>query len=186
MNAAPSRNGPGPQPVGCGDVAGGEGGAGHTEVPGGFVQAHGQAAARRPDEVHLHHDGGGPGQALADPKNHVGGDDPAPGRSENQQQRHREGDEPTGDEDRLAAVPVREGAGEVVGSGLGQPEREDIGQGRRIQVELENLRGQQRQHGALLPKGSADEGVDSHQQHELGQVLPQSQRDAGPGAGLLS
>ncbi len=49
---------------------------------------------------------------------------------------------------------------------------------------MEDLPGQQRKHGAFLAQGAADEGVDGDEEHELGQVLPQAQRDAGT-AGLL-
>jgi len=48
----------GPQTVVGGDVAGGQGCAGDTQVAGRFVQAHGEAAALRADKVHFHHDGG--------------------------------------------------------------------------------------------------------------------------------
>ena len=46
-------------------------------------------------------------------------------RRPDQQQRHGEADEPAGDEDGLAAVAVREGAGEEVGRGLGRAEGDD-------------------------------------------------------------
>ncbi|BAS18277.1 hypothetical protein AHiyo8_65800 [Arthrobacter sp. Hiyo8] len=67
----------GTEPVRGGNISGGQGGAGDAEVTRGFVQSHGQAAPLRADEVHFHHDGGGPGQALADAKDDVGGHDPA-------------------------------------------------------------------------------------------------------------
>ena len=44
---------------------------------------------------------------------------------------------------------------------------------------MEDLPGQQREHGAFLAEGAAHEGVDGDEEHELGQVLPQAQRDAG-------
>jgi hypothetical protein len=168
---------PGAQPVGCGDVAGGQGGDCDAEVAGGFVQAHGQAAAFWADEVHFHHHGGGPGQALADAQDDVGGDDPAPVRGEDQQQRDGQGDEPAGDQDGFAAVAVREGPGEVVGRGLGQTERQDVGQRGGVLVQVEDLPGEQRQHGAFLAERSADQGVHGHQEQKLGQVLAQAQRD---------
>ena len=46
-----------PQPRVLGDVAGGEGGDGDRAVAGGFVEAHGEAAARGADEVDLHDHG---------------------------------------------------------------------------------------------------------------------------------
>lgn len=77
-----------------------------------------------------------------------------------------------------------EGSGEVVGGGFGQPERQDVGQGGGVLVEVEDLSGEQRQHRPLLAKGAADQGVDGDEEHELGQVLPQAQRDARRGSGL--
>ena len=49
-------------------------------------------------------------------------------RRPDQQQRDRDRHQPAGDQHRLAAEPVRPGAGEVVGRRLGHPEREDVGQ----------------------------------------------------------
>src|SRR5204862_251086 len=49
-----------------GDGAGGEGGGGQGGVPGGLVEAHGQAASARAGQVDLHDDRGGPGQALVE------------------------------------------------------------------------------------------------------------------------
>ena len=121
----------GAQPVLGGQPAGGQGGGGDGEVAGGLVEAHGQAAAGRADEVDLHDDGGGPGQALVDAEQDVGGDDPAPGRRPDQQQRHGQADQPAGDQDGFAAVPVGQGAGGEVGQGLGDAERDDEGQRRR-------------------------------------------------------
>src|SRR6266508_1584656 len=72
-----------------GDLSGGQvgaegavggGGAGDGEVAGGLVETHGQAAAVRAGEVDFHDDGGGPGQALVDAEQDVGGDDPGPRR----------------------------------------------------------------------------------------------------------
>ena len=44
---------------------------------------------------------------------------------------------------------------------------------------MEDLVRQQRQHGAFLAEGAADEGIDGDQEYELGQVLTQAQGDAG-------
>ena len=109
-------------------AAGGQGGGGDGEVAGGLVEAHGQAAAGRADEVDLHDDGGGPGQALVDAEQDVGGDDPAPGRCPDQHERDGQADQPAGDQDGFAAVAVGQGAGEEVGDGLGDAERDDVGQ----------------------------------------------------------
>ncbi len=175
---------PGAQSVVGGDVAGGQRGPGDAEVAGSFVQAHGQTAPGRADEVHLHDHGGGPRQALADAEDHVGGDDPAPGGSEDQQQRHGDGDQPAGNQHGFAAVAVREGAREVVGAGLGEAEGQYVGQGRRIEVQVEDLSRQQRQDGAFLPEGASNKRVDGDQEHELGDVLPEAQSNGGPGAGF--
>jgi hypothetical protein len=48
----------------------------------------------------------GPGQALVDAEQHVGGDDPAPVRCPDQQEWYGQAKEPAGDEDGLAAVAV--------------------------------------------------------------------------------
>ena len=47
--------------------------------------------------------------------------------------------------------------------------------------EPERAVGQQGQHGAFLADHAADEGVDAHQEAELGEVLPQPQPGCGPG-----
>ena len=47
---------------------------------------------------------------------------------------------------------------------------------------MEDLPGQQRKDGAFLAKRAADQGVHGDEEHELGQVLPQAQRDAGAAA----
>jgi hypothetical protein len=56
---------------------------------------------------------------------------------------------------------------------------------------VEFLGGEQGQDGSFLTEGAADQGVDGNQQHELGQVLPQTQQrtgrtgsEAGVGAAL--
>src|SRR5579864_1021531 len=84
------------QPVGGGQVPGGQRGDGDGAVPGGLVQAHGQAAAGGARQVDLHDHGGGPGQALVDAEQHVGEDDPSPAGPEGQQERDGYPDEPSG------------------------------------------------------------------------------------------
>jgi hypothetical protein len=100
-------------------------GGGDGEIAGGLVESHGQAAAGRSNEVDLHDDGGGPGQALVDAEQDVGGDDPPPRGCPDQQQRDRQADQPPGNEDGFAAVPVRQGTGGQVRRGLGDAERDD-------------------------------------------------------------
>ena len=87
-------------------------------------------------------------------------------------------DQPAGDQDRFAAEPVRQGAGEVVGRRLGHPEREDVGQRRRCSRAMPNTSlASSGSDGALLAEHPADQGVDRDQQRELGDV-----RAAAPAA----
>src|SRR5665811_550100 len=176
------QEGAGAQPVVGGNVAGGQCCCGDAEVSRGFVEAHGQSAPVRADEVHFHHHGGGPGQSLADAEDDVGCDDPSPGWSEDEQQGHGDGDQPAGDQHGFAPVPVGEGAGKVVGAGLGQTEGQDVGQRARVQIQMEHLVSQQWQDRALLAEGAADQSVDGNEQHELSEVLSQAQRDGSAGS----
>lgn len=96
-----------------------------------------------------------------------------PGRGQDQQNRDRQGEHPSCDQYGLAPVAVAEGAGEVVRAGFGQAEGEDVCHRPGVVVQPELLSGQQRQHGPLLPEGRPDQGVDCHEQQELGKVLPQ-------------
>ena len=70
-------------------------------------------------------------------------------------------DQPPDDQDRLAAVPVGQGAGEEVGHRLdraeGDDERQRAGEGGEPELAL----GEQRQHGAFLADHAADERVDA-------------------------
>ncbi len=177
------QEGRGPQPVGLGQISGGQRGRGDGGIPGGLVQSHRESPPGRADEVDLHHHGGGPGQSLADAEQHVGEDHPAPRGCPDEQQRHREGDQPPGDEHRFAPVPVGEGAGEVVGDRLRQAEDEDERQPGGVGADAEFLLGEQRQHGAFLTEHAADERVDDHQQGELGEVAAQAQSDLLVGRG---
>ena len=92
-------------------------------------------------------------------------------------------DQPPGDQDRLAAEPVRQRAGEEVGGRLGRAEREDERQRRGVGGQAELPLGQQRHHGALLAEHAADQSVDRHQQRELGQVGAQPS-SVGAGAAV--
>jgi len=78
-----------PQPVRRGQGAGRQAGRREGQVAGGLVETHGQTAPVRADQVDLHDDGGGPGQALVDAQQDVRGDDPTPRGRPDQQQRHR-------------------------------------------------------------------------------------------------
>ncbi len=96
-------------------------------------------------------------------------------------------DQPAGDQDGLAAEPVGQGAGEVVGGRLGGAEGEDERQRRGVGGEAEHGVGEQRQHGAFLAEHAADEGVDRDEQAELGEVGPQPEpQRAGRAAGRAS
>jgi hypothetical protein len=160
------------------DPAGGERGDGDGAVAGGLVEAHGEAAACGADEVDLHDDGGRPGEPLVDAEQDVGEHHPAPRGRPHQQERDGDADEPAGDQHGLAAVPVREGAGEEVGGGLDDAERGDEREGGGVLVEPELVGRQQREDGAFLADHAADQRVHADEQHELGEVLPQSQPDA--------
>ena len=105
------------------------------------------------------------------PKQHVGEDHPSPGRGPDQQQRHRDADQPPGHQYRLAAVAIRQGAGEEVGGRLHDAERGDEGQrgGERREPELGFS--EKGENGSFLADHAPDEGVDCDQQGELGQVL---------------
>ena len=85
--------------------------SGDRAVAGGLVEAHREAAPGRTDEVDLHDHRRRPGQALVDAEQHVRRDHPAPGRRPDEQERNRQADQPAGDQDRLAAEAVGEGAG---------------------------------------------------------------------------
>ena len=61
--------------LGC-DEARDQGAGGDRAVPGRFVEAEGQAAPARTDEIDLHDHGRRPGQALVDAEQDVGGHDP--------------------------------------------------------------------------------------------------------------
>ena len=98
---------------------------------------------------------------------------PPAGRPD-QQQRNGNRDQPAGDQHGLAAVPLRPGSGDVVGQGLGDAEREDVGEcGGRTRGE--DLGRQQRQDGAFLAEHAADQCVDRDEQAELGEVGPQAE-----------
>ena len=73
-------------------------------------------------------------------------------------------DEPAGDEDRFAAVPVRQGAGEEVGGRLDRAERDDERERGGERGEPEHPVGEQREDGAFLADHPADEGVDADEQ----------------------
>ena len=85
--------------------------------------------------------------------------------------------DPAGDEHGLAAVAVRQGAGEEVGAGLDDPEGGDERERGGELGEPELVLGEQRQDGAFLADHAADEGVDADEQRELGEVLAQPEPD---------
>ena len=113
-----------------GDVSGGEGGDGDGAVAGCLVEAHREPASRRPDEIDLHHDRGRPGESLVDAEQHVGEHHPSPGGGPHEQQRDGQGEDPPGDQDRFAAEPVGECAGEEIRRCLHGTEGDDEGERR--------------------------------------------------------
>src|SRR5215216_912223 len=164
----------GTQPGPGSNKAGQVGGEGHRQVAGGLVETHGQPTATRAGQVDLHDHRRRPAQALVDPEQDIDGDDPGPGGRPDEQQGHGQADQPAGDQDRFAAVAVGQGAGQEVGGGLGEAEGDDVGQGGRHCGQPEQLGGEQRQHGPFLADHAADQGVDTNQEAELGQVGPQA------------
>lgn len=78
-------------------------------VAGGVVQAGGEAASGRADEVDLHIDGHRPGQALVQAEQDVGGDDPAPGRCVGGGEGGGDAEQPADHEELLATEPGGEG-----------------------------------------------------------------------------
>ena len=89
-------------------------------------------------------------------------------RRPDQQQRDGHADDPAGDEDGLAAVAVRQGAGEEVGRRLHRAERDDERERRGERGEPELVLGEQRQDGAFLADHAADERVDADEQARTG------------------
>ncbi len=179
----PRKNGSGRSPQRCGDVAGGERGDGDGAVAGGFVEAHRESAPGGADEVDLHDHRRRPGEALVDAEQDVGEDHPSPSRRPDQQQRDREGDDPPGDQHRLAAVAVGQGAGEEVRRRLDGAEGDDERERRGERGEPELLLGEQREHGAFLADHPADERVDADEQRELAEVLLEAEPQRCVGRG---
>ena len=160
-----------PQPGLLGDEPSGQRGQGDGAVAGRLVEAHRESAPDRADQVDLHDHRARPGQALVDAEQNVGDDDPAPLRCPDEQQRHREPEQPASDENRLAAVAVRQRTRGEIGNGLGhaecQDERQDAGEG----GQAEDLGRHEWQNGPLLADHSADEAVDADEQRELAGVF---------------
>ncbi len=76
-------------------------------------------------------------------------------------------------EDGFAAVPIRQGAGEEVGSRFDNSECCDEGEGGGELGEPELFLSEQRQDGSFLADHAADQCVDTYEQRELGNVLAQ-------------
>jgi hypothetical protein len=123
----------------------------HREVAGELVQAHGEPALSRPDQVDLHDHRRGPGQPLVDPKEHVGDHDPRPGRRPDHEQGDRHGGEPSRHENGLASVVVAQTAGAEVGQRLHHAEGSDEGQGGALRGDPELGLRQEGQDGTLEP-----------------------------------
>ena len=105
-----------------GDEPGQERHAGDGDIARRLVQAKGEPAVPRTDEVDLHQDGGRPRQALVDPEEDVRGDDPGPVRRQDQHERDRHPDEPAGNENGLPPDAIGQRSGDEIRDGLGQAE----------------------------------------------------------------
>jgi hypothetical protein len=154
---------------------------GHRDcaVAGSFVEAHRESTLRRSDEIDLHDHRRRPRQPLVHAEKHVGDDDPTPRRCPDQQQRNRQSDDPAGHEDWLASEAVRERAGKEVRGRLHDAECDDERESGREGHEPEGVLGQQWKDRAFLSDHPADESVDSDEEDELRQVLPEAQPDRG-------
>ena len=152
-------------------------GHGDAAIARGLVEPEREAPPVRADEVDLHHDGHGPGEALVDAEQDVGGHDPAPARGDGDQEGNRQRDRPTGDQEPAAAESLRERAGAEVRQRLGEPEGDDERQHRCLGRQGEVSRSDDRQGRALEPDHRADERVDDDQQGELREVLAQPELD---------
>ena len=159
-----------------GDQPGQEGDDGHGEVARCLVQPEGQAPVPWPDEVDLHQHRRRPGQALVDPEQDVGGHDPAPVGRMDQQERDGQTDEPPGDQDRLPSEAIRHRAGDEIGDGLGQAERDEEREGGGRRRQAEGRDSEQRHDRPLLPDHPADERADPDEQGELAGILTQAER----------
>ena len=166
------------QRVGRRQVAGGERRQRNCDVTGELVEAHGQPAPRRPDQVDLHDHRGRPAQTLVDAQQHVWHDDPAPGRRKYDQQRHGQPDHPPSYQDLLAADSIAHPPGEQVRQRLRHTKGDDERKDGRARGQEKVMFGEQRQHSPLNANHAADEGVDDHQQRELLPVRAQAQAEA--------
>src|SRR6516162_8558684 len=101
-----------PQPVLRRKIASEIGGYAHREIAGELVQAHGQAARLRPDQIDLHDYGHRPGKALVDAEEGVGSDHPIPAWRPDYHERDGQANEPTEYENALATPGVRQLAGD--------------------------------------------------------------------------
>jgi hypothetical protein len=134
------------------------------EVTRELVQAHGETAALRADQVDLHDDGRRPCEALARAEQHVGEEHPVPGRRPHQQEGYGHGHQPARHQHRLASDAVGEPAREVVREGLHDPEDHDEGEDRGAGREVELPLRHRGQDAALEPHHGAHERVDDDQQ----------------------
>ena len=105
-----------------GDEPGQERDSGDGDVAGRLVEAEGEPAVSRTDEVDLHQDRGRPCQTLVDPEKHVRRDDPGPVRGQDQQERDGHPDEPAGHENGLPSDAVGQRSRDQVRDRLGQAE----------------------------------------------------------------
>jgi hypothetical protein len=165
--------------IGRGQDPADESGEREPQIAGGLVQAQREPAPAGAGEVDLHHDRHRPGEALVHAEQHVGGDDEPPGGSQPDQQRHRQRDQPADDEETLPADPLGDVAGGEVRERLGEAERDDEGEDRRVRAQGEVLLPDQREDAPFETDHRTDQRVQRHEQRELAGVRAQAEPD-GP------
>ena len=149
------------------DIAGEERGQADGQIAGEFVQADGEAARLRADEVDLHDHRHRPGEPLVDAEQRVGGDDPSPARPPADHERDRQPDQPADDQHRLAAVDVGEMPETRLASALTTPKltmNDTTIVVEAIVKSSEPIRGTR----PFQPDHAADEGVDEDQERRTG------------------
>ena len=164
----------------CGEQAADPGGERDAAVAGGLIEAECKSAAARADEVDLHDDRHGPGKALIDAEQRVGGNDPTPARRDADQQRDGQRGGPPRDQQASASRPLRERSGRQIGECLDEPERDDERQDGSTRRQVEVVTADQRKRRALEADHRADERVDGDQERELCGVLAQPESHRYP------
>ena len=144
-------------------------------VPRELVQTEGETPSPWADEVDLHDHSHRPSHRLVGAQQHVREVDPPPRGRKDDEKRHRQREQPTDDEDRLATDAIRQSRGNEIQQRLGDAKTDDERRDGRLRRESELLLAQQRQHRALEADHRADERIKANEQHELREVLSQSE-----------